>query len=97
MQDIICTNDKFAPEVLAIYAKFGVVIPKKDTIYTVRQVKKHTTGDTGLLLNELVNPDVPVKHPIMGEVWFEPTFNINRFATLAGMPVKKEELENVEA
>jgi hypothetical protein len=68
--------------------------PKGPALYH-RQVKRHTTGETGVLLNEIQNPDVPVKHPVMGEVWFEPTFNINRFATLLGQPVRQEELENV--
>ena len=93
--EVICTNDSFPAPVLAFYAEFGIQTPKRDKMYTVRQVKRHTTGDTGVLLNEIKNPDVPVKHPVMGEVWFEPTFNINRFATLMGQPVRQEELEDV--
>lgn len=93
--EIICTNDKFPAPVLAFYAEFGIQTPQQDQLYTVRQVKRHTTGETGVLLNEIQNPDVPVKHPVMGEVWFEPTFNINRFATLLGQPVRQEELEEV--
>jgi hypothetical protein len=95
MTDIICINDVFLPEVLAFYQKFGITTPQKDKMYSVREMKKHTTGDTGLLLNEIKNPDVPVKHPVMGEVWFEPTWSIKRFATLAGDVVKKEEVEEV--
>lgn len=95
--EIICTNDKFPAPVLAFYAEFGIQTPKQDQLYTVRQVKRHTTGETGVLLNEIQNPEVPVKHPVMGEVWFEPTFNINRFATLLGQPVRQEEVENVNA
>ncbi len=95
--DVICTNDKFPAPVLAFYAEFGITIPKKDQLYTIRQVKRHTTGETGVLLNEIQNPDVPVKHPVMGEVWFEPTFNINRFATLMGQPVREEEMADVDA
>jgi len=91
--EVICVNDLFAPQVLAFYAEFGVKTPVKDQLYTVRQVKKHTTGETGLLLAEIQNPEVPVKHPVLGEVWFEPTFNINRFATLVGEPIREEELE----
>ncbi len=95
--EIICTNDKFPGPVLVLYAELGVKTPIKDQLYTVRQVKRHTNGETGVLLNELVNPDVPVRHPVLGEVWFEPTFNINRFATLLGQPVRQEELEDVHA
>ena len=95
--EVICTNDNFPAPVLAFYAEFGVQTPKRDKMYTIRQVKRHTTGETGVLLNEIQNPEVPVKHPVMGEVWFEPTFNINRFATLLGQPVRQEEIENVHA
>lgn len=95
--EVICTNDNFPAPVLAFYAEFGIQTPKRDKMYTVRQVKRHTTGETGILLNEIKNPDVPVKHPVMGEVWFEPTFNVNRFATLMGQPVRQEEMEDVNA
>ncbi|WP_128547597.1 hypothetical protein [Larkinella soli] len=91
--EIICVNDNFPAPVLAFYAEFGVQIPKHEQMYTVRQVKRHTNGETGVLLNEIQNPEVPVKHPVLGEVWFEPTFNINRFRTLMGLPVRQEELE----
>ena len=95
--EVICTNDSFPAPVLAFYAEFGIQTPKRDGLYSVRQVKRHTTGETGLLLNEIKNPEVPVRHPVMGEVWFEPTFNINRFATLLGQPVRQEESEEVNA
>lgn len=93
--EVICTNDSFPAPVLAFYAEFGVKTPKQDQLYSVRQVKRHTNGETGLLLNELPNPEVPVRHPVLGEVWFEPTFNVTRFATLLGQPVKQEEMEDV--
>ncbi len=93
--EVICINDQFPAAALAVYAEFGVRIPKRDQLYTIRLVKKHTNGQTGVLLNEIVNPDLPVKHPVLGEVWFEPTFNINRFATLLGQPVREEELTEV--
>ncbi|AQG81894.1 hypothetical protein [Spirosoma montaniterrae] len=94
--EVICINDNFPAEVLAFYAEYGVQTPKRDQLYSIRQVKRHTTGDTGVLLNEIQNPDVPVKHPVLGVQWFEPTFNINRFATLLGQPVRQEELEDVK-
>lgn len=91
--EIICVNDSFPGPVLAMYAELGVQIPKQDQMYSVRMVKRHTNGETGVLLNEIKNPEVPVAHPVLGEVWFEPTFNINRFRTLLGEPVRQEELE----
>lgn len=95
--EIICVNDSFPAPVLAFYAEFGVQTPKEDQLYTVRMVKRHTNGETGVLLGEIQNPDVPVAHPVLGEVWFEPTFNINRFRTLLGQPVRQEELESVNS
>lgn len=95
--EVICVNDQFAAPVLAFYAQHGVQTPKRDTVYTIRQVKRHTTGETGVLLAEIQNPEVPVAHPVLGETWFEPTFNVNRFATLLGEPVRQEELEEVNA
>ena len=94
--EVICINDTFPAPVLAFYAEFGVQAPKKDQLYTIRMVKRHTHGETGVLLHEIKNPEVPVKHPVLGEIWFEPTFNINRFATLMGQPVKEEEMEDVK-
>ena len=91
--EILCVNGKFPAPVLAFYAEFGIQTPKEETIYTIRQVKRHTTGETGVLLAEIQNPDVPVRHPVLGETWFEPTFNINRFRTLLGEPIRQEELE----
>jgi len=94
--EVICINDKFPAPVLAFYAEFGVQTPKKDQLYSIRMIKRHTHGETGVLLAEIKNPDVPVKHPVLGEIWFEPTFNVNRFATLMGQPVKEEEMEEVK-
>jgi len=94
--EVICINDKFPAPVLAFYAEFGVNTPKKDQLYTIRMMKRHTHGETGVLLHEIKNPEVPVKHPVLGEIWFEPTFNVNRFATLLGQPVKEEEMEEVK-
>ncbi|MCY7350789.1 MAG: hypothetical protein LH606_08975 [Cytophagaceae bacterium] len=93
--EVLCVNSQFPAPVLAFYAEFGVHTPQQDTLYTVRQVKRHTSGETGVLLAEIQNPAVPVAHPVLGETWFEPTFNINRFRTLSGEPVRKEALEEV--
>lgn len=95
--EIICVNDQFPAPVLAFYAEFGVQTPKQDQLYSVRSSKRHTNGETGVLLSEIQNPDVPVAHPVLGQVWFEPTFNINRFRTLLGEPVRQEEIEAVES
>jgi hypothetical protein len=95
--EVICINDQFPAAVLAIYKEYGVKTPVKDQLYTIRLVKRHTNGQTGVLLNEIKNPELPVAHPVLGEVFFEPTFNVNRFATLLGQPVREEELADVIA
>jgi hypothetical protein len=46
--EIICVNDNFPAPVLAFYAEFGVKTPKEDQMYTVRMVKRHTNGETGV-------------------------------------------------
>ncbi len=90
--EVICVNDVFPADYQAKYREYGVTTPKKDVLYTVRAVQTHTTGQTGILLNEVVNNPIPVPHPVLGQVMMEPTWNITRFATLLGQPLKKEEL-----
>ena len=91
MNDIICVNDTYLPEVLAFYNKHGVTIPKKDKIYTIRQVRNER-GTIGFLLNEIINPEVPIKSMIGGARMIEPSFKHSRFTTLLG---DKIELENL--
>lgn len=93
MADIICIDDNFPQNVLEFYKENGVTTPVKDKLYTVRNVTKHIIGKTGILLNEIVNPKVPINDSVMGLKHIEPTWNINRFTTLSGLPLKKEEIE----
>lgn len=92
-EQIICIDDQFAPDFLAFYAQYGVVHPKEGKIYTPREVVKHSTGNIGLLLEELRNPEVPIIHPVLGSVMREPTWKISRFAHLNGTPLTKEEVK----
>jgi hypothetical protein len=87
--DIICIDDKFAPEILEFYRIHGVVTPKKDSIYTIRDKIRHFTGDVGLLLDQIVNPPVPVQTPF-GVMNREVTWNIKRFTTLNGSKISEE-------
>lgn len=91
--DVICVNDVFPPQVVEYYNKYGITKPVKDKMYTVRTVVHHTTNETGITLEEIVNPKAPNNHPVLGMVMSEPTFHINRFSTLSGLPLKKEEIE----
>lgn len=90
MRDIICINDTFPIDYIEFYKKHGVVTPKKNKIYTIRQIREER-GTTSFLLNELVNPQVPVSSPLSGIKWVEPAWKYSRFSTLTG---DKIELEN---
>jgi hypothetical protein len=87
--EIICIDDKFPSDALEFYRKFGVEIPKKSSIYTIRDKITHITGDVGLLLNEIVNPLVPI-NTSFGVMNREVTWNIKRFTTLLGLELTKE-------
>lgn len=93
MKDILCVNGSFPPDMVEFWEAHGVVKPEQDKMYTVREVVRHSNGLTGLRLEELVNPKVPIMNEIMGYIEIEPSFNINRFAHLDGSPVDAKELE----
>ena len=71
LMDILCINDKFSTDVLEFYKVHKVVTPKKDSFYVIRNTIRHTTGEIGILLEEMINPKVPVKHPILGVTQME--------------------------
>lgn len=92
--EIICINDIFSPEAREVYKKYGVVTPYLDNTYSVREVVITRVG-TGLLLNELVNPMIPIGE---GEDGFkaEVNWNINRFKNLDGTEINVEQLKQKE-
>lgn len=92
-QKVACINDDFSPTVRHLYKQ----LPRKDEIYTVREVsigRSQVTSSAGgendisylVLLEELHNPDDPYMHESAGQ---EMGFRSDRFAPL-------EELENTE-
>lgn len=93
--DVICVDGHFSEEAKKIYEKHGVVWPKQDSLYTIKEVIRTTTGETGLLLEELVNPKIPILHPILGTVLYEPNWHIRRFRTLQGEEITSEMLREV--
>ena len=93
MGDVICVDATFTPEQLAFYKVWGVEHPEQDKIYSVREVKRHSNGNVGLLLNEIINPEVPVISPILGEIWIETTWKISRFRTLNNDKIEHYEHE----
>lgn len=92
MKEYICVNASFDRETLAFYAQFKVSTPVEDKMYNFREVRRHSNGQVGVLLEEIKNPNVPYTHPILGVTEGEPTFNINRFRTLSGDVLNAEEL-----
>lgn len=88
--EVICINDQFDNGQLEFYKKFGVVVPKKDNMYSIRQIR-NDRGTVGFLLNELLNPEVPIKSMMGGIIMLEPSFKYTRFSTLTGDLI---ELEN---
>lgn len=98
MTDIICINDTYPPEVLEFQRRNGITVPIKDKMYSVREMKRNVLNfKMAVLLNEIHNPSIPIQHPTLGIVNIEPTFDIARFATLSGEPIKKEEFVKEEA
>jgi len=89
--EIICINNTFSQEILEIYKEFNVTIPELNEIYSIRRIRNER-GTIGFLLNELVNPDVPIISPISGNVtWIEPSWKHSRFTTLTGQKIEIEE------
>jgi hypothetical protein len=92
-KEILCVNAEFTLDQLTFWKKHGVVAPELNKMYCVRDVIVHVdNAGTGILLEEIVNPKVPVQTSF-GVVEREPTFSITRFRDLHGLPLKKEEIE----
>jgi hypothetical protein len=91
--EIICTNDKFPVDTLRFWELHGVSHPIEDKFYNIREAVRHFDGSMGFRLEEIVNPTVPIVHPILGKIEYEPTFDTKRFAKLSGEPLSKEEVE----
>lgn len=94
MSEIICINDTFSAEAREVYEQYGVVTPYQNNTYSVREVVITRVG-TGLLLNELVNPMIPIGE---GESGFkaEVNWNVNRFRNLDGTEINIEQLKQKE-
>ena len=85
-QKVACINDDFSATIRHLYKQ----LPRKDEIYTVRDVRlgrAKVTSEAGggndlsylVLLEEIVNPDDPYMHESAGE---EMGFRSDRFAPL---------------
>lgn len=80
--DLICIDDHFDQRSIAAIPNR----PVKDKMYTFRDMRKLITGDIGILVHELINPELPhgPNHT------FEPGSHIRRWATINGDLVTKE-------
>jgi len=96
-EQIICVDAKFTADQLAFWVHWGVTHPLQDVLYTVREIiAKNSEGNSGILLNEINNPKVPIAHPILGTTMIEPYWNVTRFATLGGTPLTMEMVKEWE-
>lgn len=88
---ILCIDDKFPSEFVELYKKYGVVTPKEGKLYSIRKIIKTLKG-TGILLNELINPEVPIIHPIGKTTGVaEPSWNLKRFVNLDQSEITEEQ------
>lgn len=94
--EVIYINDNYPLQVLAWYQKNGIQRPVLNKIYSIRDLIKSSVFEkTGVLLNEVVNPKIGITHPILGRVFMEPNFNIERFTDLQGNKLTKEEIQKI--
>lgn len=92
MSEIICIDGNFPIEQLEFYKLRGVSVPQQDILYNIRAVINNSNGKKGILLEEIKNPTIPFKHPILGIVHNEPNWDINRFRNLDQTEITKEQL-----
>ncbi len=94
--EIICTDAEFDAYQWENFIKYKVTPPELNKLYSIREVKKHHNGETGILLNELKNPKVPFISFTGIEMEMETSWNIRRFRTLQGNPILTEKEDILE-
>lgn len=97
MTDIICVDDQFSPQQKQFFLANNVTTPNKDIVYTIRELIPLSidTKSIGFLLNEIQNPKVPIKHPLLGVVTVEPNWSSKRFTDLQGNELTQEILKEI--
>lgn len=100
MSEIICVNALFPVDYLEFYKEHGVVTPQQDKMYTIREVRRDTskigsTDNIGFLLEEIVNPKVPVTTPLLGTYYTEVSFAHWRFRHLNGDEITIDSLREM--
>lgn len=89
--DVVCVNDLFTLDARKVYEQYGIVTPREGVYYTIRDIVISRLG-TGLLLEELVNPKLPIGE---GESGFmvEPNFGIFRFRNLDNSEITESQIQ----
>ena len=92
--DVVCINSNYTQEWLDYFKENKIIYPKQDKLYTIRKIVQNTKGEKGLLLNEIINPEVTKISPLTGfKGNTEQNFAISRFANLDGTPVLYEQIK----
>ena len=94
--EAICIDGSFPADYLQFYSQHGVKTPNQDSIYNFRSVSRNSQGKYEVLLEEIINPQVPIKHPILGVSYKEPAWDLNRFRTLAGDIITEEMIKEIK-
>lgn len=96
MSEIICVDGSFPADKLEFYKLHRVSVPQQDKLYNIRAVINNSNGKKGILLEEIKNPPIPFKHPILGITHNEPNWNIERFRNLNLSEISKEQLKQID-
>lgn len=91
--EIICINALFSSDTLEFFEKHGVITPELDSFYSVRDIIINSNGQTGILLNEIINPKISVEHPLLGIALMETNWNLRRFKNIDGTEIDSIELQ----
>ncbi len=94
-KEIICIDSSFAPDVIEFYNRHGIVTPLTDVLYSVRGINKGSGGKWEVLLQEIVNKEVPIKH-FGGVQMKEPAWDLlRRFRNLDGTDITIAEIKEL--
>ena len=88
--EVLCIDDEYSSNQLKWFQLNQIEYPKKDKIYTLRDVFQTSKG-IAVHLEEIANPKVEIA---LGNNTFyaEPSFNIKRFANLNNTPLNISEI-----
>ena len=95
--DLLCIDENYPENDIAYFNKHGIVWPKSEKVYSVREIIKYPVGEVGVLLNEIKNPPTPKISPSFGMKGnSEQAWKISRFRNLDGSEIKKEEINSIK-